>query len=424
MNERLSLGGLRDLRACLAARPVLADDAERLAAVRLLEEIKCVAAAAQAQLTSELVCANRAVPDRSLQDADRVSTGQLAQARRESPHRARRLLGLSRTLCTQMPGVYGAMCEGLLTEHRALIIATATTFLSDMKRQLLDLEITPHLDLCGDKGPGQESPRDRLPPGPARVRRPARRAAAERTVTVRPAPDSMAYLTALLPMTTAVACSTALRHHADTSVSTGDPNRPGELAEPRSRGQVMADELATRLTHGGITGHDPNGTPLRSAPTPDHPAGSVVIEIGLVMTDRTLLQNGDDPAELVGYGPLPAQMARDLITDTTTKTRDRLRRLYTAPGTDQLAAMESHARLFPDHVKKKFIRYRDRTCRTPWCGAPIRHIDHRHPANRGGPTHASNAQGLCAACNFIKAIHERSINIVEPPPDVTIEWVA
>jgi 5-methylcytosine-specific restriction endonuclease McrA len=45
---------------------------------------------------------------------------------------------------------------------------------------------------------------------------------------------------------------------------------------------------------------------------------------------------------------------------------------------------------------------RDRTCRTPWCDAPIRHVDHVEPAAAGDPTSAENAQGLCEACNYAK----------------------
>ncbi|RYE38045.1 MAG: HNH endonuclease, partial [Hyphomicrobiales bacterium] len=45
---------------------------------------------------------------------------------------------------------------------------------------------------------------------------------------------------------------------------------------------------------------------------------------------------------------------------------------------------------------------RDRTCRTPWCDAPIRHHDHIQPREYEGPTTAHNGASLCAACNYAK----------------------
>ena len=50
----------------------------------------------------------------------------------------------------------------------------------------------------------------------------------------------------------------------------------------------------------------------------------------------------------------------------------------------------------------RFVRLRDGTCRTPWCEAPIRHVDHVEDHQAGGPTSAVNAQGLCEACNHAK----------------------
>ncbi|WP_341482153.1 HNH endonuclease [Arthrobacter gengyunqii] len=38
----------------------------------------------------------------------------------------------------------------------------------------------------------------------------------------------------------------------------------------------------------------------------------------------------------------------------------------------------------------------------PWCGAPIRNIDHIRPFHQGGPSAADNLQGLCEACNQAK----------------------
>ena len=159
-----------------------------------------------------------------------------------------------------------------------------------------------------------------------------------------------------------------------------------------------------------------------SAPA-DHAPGSAVptgcddgaphaggaIDLQLVMTDRALLDGNDAPAHVTGYGPIPAALARHLIA-TSTDRSDRpdasaakafLRRLFTDPDTGQLVAMDSKAREFPAGARR-FLIARDQICRTPWCDAPIRHIDHIDPAARGGPTTIGNGQGLCANCNYSK----------------------
>ncbi|MEY9774439.1 hypothetical protein ABH915_000047 [Arthrobacter sp. MW3 TE3886] len=243
----------------------------------------------------------------------------------------------------------------------------------------------------------------------------AAHAASERHVSLRPAPDTMCHLTALLPVTAGVTVHKALSGHADTLRAAGDS---------RTRGQLMADALVERTTGtpGGISG----------------------VEIQLVMTDRTLFQGDSEPARLPGYGTVPAGWARTLInpapgrahsgeggtppghsgppgpgaaapnTDTNVDGQSGgspqpddpaftlwLRRLYTHPGTGELIAMDSRARLFPPGLRR-FIQARDDTCRTPYCDAPIRHLDHIIPWHHGGETTSTNGAGLCEACNHTK----------------------
>ena len=59
--------------------------------------------------------------------------------------------------------------------------------------------------------------------------------------------------------------------------------------------------------------------------------------------------------------------------------------------------------MFPDAVRS-FLLARDQVCRTPWCGAPIRHADHITGYADGGQTSLDNAQGLCENCNHIKEL--------------------
>jgi HNH endonuclease len=123
---------------------------------------------------------------------------------------------------------------------------------------------------------------------------------------------------------------------------------------------------------------------------------------------------------LAGYGPIPAQTARDLVTGVPDDVPVWLRRLYTHPATGQLAAMDSKCRLFGGTLRR-FLTYRDQYCRTPWCGAPIRHLDHAHPAAHGGTTTSSNAQGLCETCNHAKQAPDWHATIIPSPGRQVIE---
>ena len=126
------------------------------------------------------------------------------------------------------------------------------------------------------------------------------------------------------------------------------------------------------------------------------------VDDSLVMTDATLLGGDDEPALLPGFGAVPAALARDLAAAAADAGLAWLRRLYASPTTGDLVAMDSRARHFPDGLGR-LIRIRDGgRCRTPWCDAPIRQLDHAVRHADGGTTSGPNGQGLCEACNLAK----------------------
>jgi hypothetical protein len=131
-------------------------------------------------------------------------------------------------------------------------------------------------------------------------------------------------------------------------------------------------------------------------------AGGPGVEVGLVMSDAALFGESEDPAHLDGYGPIPAELAREIVAGACTHDETVwLRRLYTSPTTGELITMDTRARRFR-HSLARFIGLRDQVCRTPWCAAAVRHSDHATDAAEGGPTSAANGQGLCEACNHAK----------------------
>ena len=361
--------------------------AQLIAEIRALEDQKSALAARQARLSVAFDLLQRREQADAGMPAAELGAGvgaQIALARRESPAKGGRLLGLAKALVTEMPRTFAALEAGQLNEWRATLLVKETAGLTAEDRAAVDAELaadTGTFDGAGDRRIIAAARAAAYRRDPRTVTQRASHAATDRHVSLRPAPDTMCYLTALLPVAQGVAMYAALTRHADTLRNAGDP---------RTRGQLMADTLVERTTGtpGGITG----------------------IELQLVMTDRTLLQGDSEPARLPGYGIVPAAWARDLLTQDTARDTDTvgdkafnvwLRRLYTAPGTGELTSMDSRARLFPPGLRR-FIQARDDTCRTPYCDAPIRHFDHIIPWHRGGPTTRDNGAGLCEACNHTK----------------------
>ena len=88
------------------------DDAERVDQIRLLEEIKSAAAAAQATVTSDFVASQRAAQVQAGVPAGEVGAGiaaQVALAKRESPARARRYVGWAGILTSELPNTFAAL---------------------------------------------------------------------------------------------------------------------------------------------------------------------------------------------------------------------------------------------------------------------------------------------------------------------------
>ncbi|MGO4246029.1 DUF222 domain-containing protein [Paenarthrobacter sp. RAF54_2] len=399
---------VEDLLAGVGSLRLRSDSGGLIDQIRGLEDVKSAIAALQARAAVAFDLAQRREQASAGVSSAELGQGvgaQIALARRESPNKGSRLLGLAKALVSEMPRTMAALETGHLNEWRATLLVKETACLSVEDRAAVDEELAPDtgtFDGAGDKTITAAARAAAYRRDPRSITQRAAHAASERHVSLRPAPDTMTILTALLPVAQGVAAYAALTRHADSARSGGDT---------RNRGQVMADTLTERLTGtpGGISG----------------------VDVQLVMTDRTLFQGDSEPARLQGYGIVPAEWARTLIAgepagaeakdgagaagqaevSTEYKVSPKsnegkdfrvlLRRLYTAPASGELLAMDSKARLFPPGMRR-FIETRDDTCRTPYCDAPIRHIDHVIPWHNGGATSLANGAGLCEACNHTK----------------------
>jgi hypothetical protein len=368
--------------------------------IRGLEELKAQASAEQARLTARLDKVVRAAHRDARLPYDQQGRGvasQVALARRESPFRGSRHLGLATALTTDLTCTLAAMELGQVSEWRATLLARETACLAAEDRRSVDAWLCAaakdgsyRFEGWGDRRLVAELQRRVSGLDPRAVVNRRARAEADRRVSIRPAPDTMAQVSAVLPAAQGVSMWATLSRVADQLVASGDG---------RSRGQIMADTLVERVT--GLSA-----------------AAAVPVTVNLVVSDDALLDDGREPARLEDYGPILADAARDLALSAAADGAATLRRLYAAPDPAGLVAMESSARYFPDSLAQ-LLRLRDRSCRTPWCDAPIRQSDHVAPHAAGGVTSAANGQGLCQQCNLAKqAPGWRSRPITGPPHTV------
>lgn len=347
--------------------------------VRCLEDLKNTLTARQADVTVALhqqqagedVRRGFANPSHT----DRLVAAQLGLARRRSPVQAARLLRIAHLTVAADP-VREAMRAGELNEEQAGVIRRETDGLTPEDRDLVIERVSDTFGRTSDRHLADDVRATAHRVDPELAARRAEAARADRHVSLRAARDGMAHLSAFLPAVEARACLEGLRKAA-----TAAKQEPRSDAEPvRTHRQWMADLLVQR-----ICGRDPVTQPVE-------------VTVNLLVPIDTLT-SGKEPGYLPGYGPLPAGEVRDVLSQR--EDGIDVRRLFVHPATGQLVGMESKSRFFRG-LLREFVRWRDRRCRTPWCGAPITEIDHITSHAKGGPTSASNAEGDCQHCNLVK----------------------
>ncbi len=202
----------------------------------------------------------------------------------------------------------------------------------------------------------------------------AETAAAERRVSLRAAEDGMAELVATLPAADADCVFAALDGVAKAAGRAA--KAAGEDAGP-----VAARRADALVGWARAALADPN---VKDA------AGRRA-EIQVVIDLATLLGLADTPAELVGVGPVPAEVARALAAEEGA----RWRRLVAEPVSGALLDYGSVI-YRPPKALRDYLVARDRRCRFPGCRrrGQACDVDHTVP-HPHGPTASRNCVCLC-----------------------------
>lgn len=347
-------------------------------------------------------------------------------ARRQSPTMGSRFTTTSVVVVTQMPFIYSLVVAGLLSEYRAWIVSRCVAVLDPAERTVIDdllrarygarvaewsdrqLERTVMGLVCDLDVEAVTKHRDQ--------------AAADARVTVRSAHAGMAWLTALMPVADAVAIQAELLSTLEKLRAEGDD---------RAKGIVMTQTLRDR-----VLGREP--------------AAASGVELVIIGDAETFgLGPGRGTAWgrsgfLYGYGPLAGRHLTGLVTAAAAGASVSVRRALRDPATGELTDLEKVRRTVPADVLvrdgrqlgfgpawlhwlgglappswvaktsstrgylgalRKLVLFRDGgLCRTPWCGAPARHVDHIRRHHDDGPTSDVNGQGLCVRCNLVKEL--------------------
>ena len=219
-----------------------------------------------------------------------------------------------------------------------------------------------------------------------------RRHAAERgrrDVHLSPGKFGMARLTAYLTADTATAIYAVIRGHAKTL-----------RAEGRSFDERKADALAELILN------------PKKRPKP-----RVSTQIRVVVPAGTALGLTDDAGHLAGYGPIPADMARDLAANGT------WRRLLTDPVSGEPLDYGT-TRYRPTAPLTERVVARAGDCDAPGCVMPahdcdLDHVQPYRPDGTGGPTSEHNLRPRCQHHHDVKGLPGWTVT---NNPDGTSTW--
>jgi len=313
--------------------------------------------------------------------ADRIAP-ELAQ----SPRTVSNRLAQAWDLAEKLPAAVDALVAGELDWRRLIGLFEVTEHLSEGQRAVAEAAMLDGSRLGSPTLWRRKVRRLALRLDPAGAARRRREACADRGVTSEPLEDGMARLCATLAAEDVRAICDRVDRIAKSARTDGDK---------RPMGAVRADVLTALLL--------------------GNRREFVTMEIQVIAPVGTLAGLDNDPAELVGYGPIPAQVGRALAADA------RWRRVLTDPVTGTV--LDLGRRRVPTPDLARLIRYRDQRCTFPGCAVPAVHadLDHTEPWAGGGRTAFDNLGAACRHHHRLKS--EGGWTLEQPRPGVFV-WNA
>ncbi len=173
---------------------------------------------------------------------------------------------------------------------------------------------------------------------------------------------------------------------------------PTGNGQPAAAGQRTGTDNAAQAESRSETGN-----PKPADPTPQ-PAGNRcacggiqpkfrrgVVDIQVKLS--TLAELDNDPALIPGWGPVIADIARQVAHDQKANPRWK----WSATDENGELLHHGHTGRRPNATEDAFVRARDRSCRAPGCRRRTARceMDHRVEHGRGGPSHRGNIDARC-----------------------------
>lgn len=305
-------------------------------------------------------------------------------------------LDIAWQLCERLPAVWEALHAGDIDLPRARVICDQTAHLDvEEARRVADAVLVE----AGERTTGQLKARLRrlvIETNPEAEAERYRQGVEARRVVLDANSDGTANLAAWdLPADGAQAAMVHVNRLA-RAVKTAD--------DPRTLDQVRADVLLDLLQ--GIEHDDA-----------ERSMGRAAVDIRVDLT--TLLGLSESAAEIPGWGPVSAEVARRVVDEQ----HDALWSFAVTGDDDQNLVWSGVTRRRPTAAQSRHVQARDSTCVFPGCRIPARSsdLDHRVSHPEGGPTHTANLAPLCRHDHRLK--HEGGWKLTRAA-DGTYNWTS
>ncbi|UUT34360.1 HNH endonuclease signature motif containing protein [Microbacterium elymi] len=180
------------------------------------------------------------------------------------------------------------------------------------------------------------------------------------------------------------------------------------VVDERTRSQIMADVFSDLLLTNVPDGH---GTTEQAR----NQLGAIVGTVQVAIPARTLTGETVGGGEVVGFGAIDDDTARDLAGAARVWTR-----VFTDPCTGVPTSVDRYR---PSKRQRLLLRVRDEHCRFPGCRRPAHKcdVDHTVAYAEGGQTCLCNLAHLCKRHHTLK--HETDWTVVQLPGGI-LEWTA